>query len=306
LDYVNTVADCQPYDLFIMKKNNLTGKTIFGKQLMATVSVMIVLLILGIFATCAIGAGKFSDSLKSRMGFTVVMSDDVNDDNLAAMQKMFSSSPYVNSVVYKSAQEILEQWEKENGEDIMEVLGANPFGAQYEVTMTPDYAVSDSLDIITSRIMTLDGVDEVSTTTQVVDVINRVVDIISMIFLPLALALLLVSGVLINNTVRLTVYSSRFLIHTMKLVGATGSFIRRPFIHTGVVNGIVAGIAAGILLSLIIMAVHSASPDIKAFTSWYSISWVFPAMIISGVIICSVAATLATNKYLRLDYDEMF
>lgn len=273
---------------------------------MATVSVMIVLLILGIFAAIAIGAGQFSDSLKSRMGFTVVMSDDVSDETLSSMQQLFTNAPYANSVTYTSADETLARWEHDNGENVLEVLGVNPFGAQYDVTVTPEYAVSDSLETITARIERLEGVDEVSTTTQVVDVINNVVDIVSMIFLPLALALLLVSGVLINNTVRLTVYSSRFLIHTMKLVGATGAFIRRPFIRTGIINGIVAGLLAGILLAIIISAIHSSAPDIASFTSWGALAWIFPAMVVLGVAICGIAAALATNKYLRLDYDEMF
>lgn len=289
-----------------MKKNNLSGKTIFGKQLMATVSVTIVLLILGLFAAFAIGAGQFSDSLRSRMGFTIVMNDDVSDQALKSMQQMLSSAPFVGNEKFTSADEVLANWEKENGEDIMEVLGANPFGAQYEITVTPDYAVSDSLENITARIATIQGVDEVSTTTEVVDVVNRLVDIMTMIFLPLALALLLVSGVLINNTIRLTVYSSRFLIHTMKLVGATGSFIRRPFIRTAIINGIVAGVLAGVLLALIIAGIHSASSDVAEFTPWLSMAWVFPAMILMGIAICGIAAALATNKYLRLDYDEMF
>ncbi|MDE6448576.1 MAG: permease-like cell division protein FtsX [Muribaculaceae bacterium] len=289
-----------------MKKNNLSGKTIFGKQLMATVSVMIVLLILGLFAAFAIGAGQFSKSLKSRMGFTIVMNDDVSEKTLESMQKMLSSAPFVGSVTFTSADEALANWEKENGEDIMAVLGANPFGAQYEITVTSDYALSDSLETIKTRIGGIQGVDEVSTTTEVVDVINRLVNIITMISLALAMALLLVSGVLITNTIRLTVYSSRFLIHTMKLVGATGAFIRRPFIRTGIINGVVAGVIASVILALIIAGIHSASADIAAFTSWASMSWVFPAMVLLGVAICGIAAALATNKYLRLGYDEMF
>lgn len=289
-----------------MKKVSLTGKSIFGKQLMATVSVMIVLLILGIFACIAIGAHTFSDSLRSRMGFTVVMSDDVSADQLSSVQRLLSGAPYVNDVKYTSADETLAAWERDNGEDVMTVLGVNPFGAQFEVTVVPQYAVSDSLDVLTTRLQAIDGIDEISTTTRVVDVVNNVVDILSMVFLPLALALLVVSGVLINNTIRLTVYSSRFLIHTMKLVGATGAFIRRPFIRTGVINGIVAGLASGLILWLLITAVHRSSAQLSQILTWLDVAWVFPAMLLTGVVICGVAAALATNKYLRLDYDEMF
>lgn len=290
----------------VNKKVNLTGKSIFGKQLMATVSVMIVLLILGLFACIAVGARNFSDTLKSRMGFTVVMNDDVPSEKLASMEQLFRSAPYVGSVQFTSADETLAAWERDNGENVMEVLGVNPFGAQFEVSVTPEYAVSDSLEILATRLQTVDGVDEVSTTTRVVDVVNNVVDILSMIFLPLAFALLIVSGVLINNTVRLTVYSSRFLIHTMKLVGATGGFIRRPFIRTGIVNGVMAGIVACILLALVIVAVHRASPQVALFVSWPAVALLFPSMILLGVVICGISAALATNKYLKLDYDDMF
>ena len=289
-----------------MKKKNLTGKTIFGKQLMATVSVMIVLLILGIFAVLAVGAGRFSDSLKSRVGFTVIMSDNVTEEDLTAMQAMLTKAPYTNEVTFKSADEIRADWEQDNGEDIIEVLGANPFGAEYNVTVDAAHAVSDSIDVIAKRIGAIQGVEEVSTTTRVVDGINNFINIVTMIFVPLALALLLVSCVLINNTVRLTVYSSRFLIHTMKLVGATGAFIRRPFIRTGIVAGIVAGVLAGVLLALVIHAVQSALPDIASYTEWNSLAWIFVAMIALGVAICGISAALATNKYLRLDYDDMF
>ncbi|MCM1449968.1 MAG: permease-like cell division protein FtsX [Clostridiales bacterium] len=289
-----------------MKKKNLSGRTIFGKQLMATISVMIVLLILGIFATVTISAGVFSDSLRSRMGFTVVMSDDTTAEQLSDIKKMLDNASYTGTVVYVSPEETLARRESDIGEDIVEVLGVNPFGAQFEVTVSPEYAVGDSIEAIASALSTINSVDEVSTTTQVVDVINNAVDIVSMIFLPLALALLLVSGVLINNTVRLTVYSSRFLIHTMKLVGATGAFIRRPFIRTGIVNGVVAGVMAGILLAAIIATVRSTAPDIASFLPWLSIAPVFPVMIILGIAICGIAAALATNKYLRLSYDDMF
>lgn len=273
---------------------------------MATVSVMIVLLILGIFATVAIVAGSFSDSLKSRVGFTVIMSDNVTDDDLTAMQTMLTGAPYTNEVTFKSADEIRADWERDNGEDIIEVLGANPFGAEYNVTVNADHAVSDSIDAIAGRIAAVAGVEEVSTTTRVVDGINNFINVVTMIFVPLSLALLLVSCVLINNTVRLTVYSSRFLIHTMKLVGATGAFIRRPFIRTGIVNGIVAGLLAGGLLALVVSATESAIPDIAAYIEWGRLAWVFIAMTALGIAICGISAALSTNKYLRLDYDDMF
>lgn len=278
----------------------------FGKQFMSTVSVMIVLLILGVFGVIAVVAGEFSNSLKSRMGFTVVMSDVANESAVKSVESRLAASSYVNEMKFTSTQEIMEAWERDNGENIMEILGVNPFGSEFEVTVVPEYATRDSLVNIVNSLKSMEGVEEISTTTHIVDGINRIMHILSIVMLPLALALLLVSAVLINNTIRLTVYSSRFLIHTMRLVGATGKFIRRPFIRSGIINGLVAGITSSLLLWIAIRILNSALPDLGTFTSLNAIGWIFPAMIAGGILICGIAAAMATNKYLRLNYDDMF
>lgn len=289
-----------------MKKKNLSGKSIFGKNLMATVSVMIVLLILGIFAVVAGGASAFSDTLRSRMGFTVVMSDTATPDDIDNMQRYLQVAQIAASSTYTSADEVMARWDRENGENLIEVFGVNPLGAEFDVTVNAPYACGDSLLALAPKLSAMAGVSDVATTAEVVDVIDNVLDILTMVFLPLAAALIVVSFVLINNTVRLSVHSSRFLIHTMKLVGATGSFIRRPFVHTGLISGLVAGVGASIVLCGMMLMVHRAAPDLEAYTSLVSLAWVFPAMIVTGIVICSIAATLAANKYLSLDYDEMF
>ncbi|MDE6086170.1 MAG: permease-like cell division protein FtsX, partial [Muribaculaceae bacterium] len=202
-----------------MKNNSLSKSSMFGKQIMSTVSVTIVLLILGVFAVIAISADQFTDTLKSRMGFTVVMNDAISENTIKKVEATLAQAPYVNSMKFTSAQETMEAWERDNGENVVDILGVNPFGAEFEVTVTGPYANSDSLTMITSRLRALEGIDEISTTTHVVEGINRIMHFISVVFIPLAIALLLVSAVLINNTVRLTVYASRFLIHTMRLVG---------------------------------------------------------------------------------------
>lgn len=278
----------------------------FGKQFMSTVSVMIVLLILGVFGVIAACADEFSNSLKSRMGFTVVMSDVATEGSIKNVESQLARSTFVNKMKFTSTQEIMEAWERDNGENVMDVLGVNPFGAEFEVTVNPGYANRDSLTSVVNRLKTLEGVEEVSTTTHVVDGINRIMHILSVVLLPLAIALLLVSAVLINNTIRLTVYSSRFLIHTMRLVGATGDFIRRPFIRSGIINGLVAGIVSSLLLWLAIEAICSVIPDLKNYAPLGVIAWIFPAMIVGGILICGIAAAMATNKYLRLNYDDMF
>ena len=139
-----------------------------------------------------------------------------------------------------------------------------------------------------------------------VDSINHNIKSIALILTIVAAALLFISFALLNNTVRLTVYSRRFLIHTMKLVGATGGFIRRPIINSNMLSGLVAAIIADLLLAGALFYLHSADKVIAAALPWEEAAWVFAGIIVIGIAICSIASLFATNKYLRSDYDDMF
>ncbi|WP_370455709.1 cell division protein FtsX, partial [uncultured Muribaculum sp.] len=142
--------------------------------------------------------------------------------------------------------------------------------------------------------------------TELVDSINRNINSVSLILIIITCALLFISFALINNTVRLTVYSRRFIIHTMKLVGATGSFIRRPFINANVVSGIVSALIASAILAGTLYYLQGIDSGIASAITWPQAACVFAGILIIGIIICAVAALFATNKYLRLDYDDMF
>ncbi len=150
------------------------------------------------------------------------------------------------------------------------------------------------------------GVDEVSVNTDMVESLTRNARMFNTVMLVIAAALLLISFVLINNTVRLTVYSRRFLIHTMKLVGATPGFIRRPFILSNLVQGVVAGIVASGLLAGLIAWGKNWDEALDPLLPWATVAVIFVAIFITGMAICAIAAFFATNRYLRADYDDMF
>ena len=150
-------------------------------------------------------------------------------------------------------------------------------------------------------------VDEATANTEMIDNLDRNARLLNLILIIIAAALLLISFVLINNTVRLTVYSRRFLIHTMKLVGATGAFIRRPFLQINLLQGVIAGVlASGILVGFTAWAASLKEVLLTAFLPWDAVGLLCLGMIVAGMIICTLAALLATNRYLRKDYDAMF
>ena len=144
------------------------------------------------------------------------------------------------------------------------------------------------------------------TQATVVDSVNSFLNRLSVVLLAIAAALLVISFVLINNTVSLAVYSRRFIIHTMKLVGATGAFIRRPFLLAGAGTGAIAGVAAAAILAGIRAYGATFDPIVDVLLPWWTMAWLLAAVILAGVVICVLASIFATNRYLRADYDEMF
>lgn len=289
-----------------MEKRPNKGISTFSAQITATISVALVLLLIGIITMLGIAAHSITRNIKENIGFDIVLTDTATDAEVNQLKSKWTASPYTASVRYYSKEDALMNWEEETGENLMDVLGINPFSGELEVKVKADYASSDSINKIITPLKSLPYVHEVNVHTELVDSINRNINSVSLILIIITCALLFISFALINNTVRLTVYSRRFIIHTMKLVGATGSFIRRPFINANVVSGIVSALIASAILAGTLYYLQGIDSGIASAITWPQAACVFAGILIIGIIICAVAALFATNKYLRLDYDDMF
>ncbi len=287
------------------KKQNRLIST-FSAQVTSTISVALVLLVLGVVAMMAIAARTVTKGIKENMGFDIVMSEDAGTQAVNALKRQLSQAPYVSSYNYISADEALSQWQEDTGEDLSEVLDVNPFQGEFDVRVKETYASVDSIDAIAARLKSNPAIADIAVHAQMVEAVNRNIRSVSMVLIVIAAALLLISFVLINNTVRLTIYSRRFLIHTMKLVGATPSFIRRPFVVNNIFHGIFAAVIASALLAALLYYAHSLDASVAYAIGWESAVWVFAAMLVVGIAICTAAALFATNRYLRLSYDDMF
>lgn len=278
----------------------------FGKHLTSTVSVGMVLLILGIVGFAAFASSNITKHIRENLGFNMVMSMSADMTQINAMKSRLTSSEFVSSYEYLSPEEILDQENAYLDTDVVGLLGTNPYQPEFTVKVKSEYASVDSLNKIIAPLRSMPIVEEVTVHTEVVESINANIGSLSLILVALAGALLVISFVLINNTVRLTIYSARFLLHTMQLVGATNGFIRRPIVLGNVLNGVLAAVVAiGLLVLLRVYAV-SIEPDLALALPWNDLAIVFLGLVAGGMLICGMASWISTNKYLYQSYDEMF
>ncbi len=289
-----------------MAKKSQNGISIISAQLTATVSVALVLLLLGVIALIGIAAQSVKNSIQESMGFNIVLTDNIPEPQLEQIKAASAPSDAIASQRYVSAEEALAQWKSQTGDDLMEILEVNPFSSEIEVKVRSDYSNTDSIEKLAAPIREMAGVSEITVPTQMVDSINHSLRSLALIMTVVAAILLLISFLLINNTVHLAIYARRFTIHTMKLVGATAGFIRKPFITSNIVCGIIAAAVADAVLIVVVAYAHSLSSEIARAVSWTQTTGVLFAVLIAGIIITGAAAYLSTNKYLRTDYDSMF
>lgn len=278
----------------------------FSANITPIISVSLVLLLLGIVAMLGIAANSLTDYVKENIGFDVVMKNDASQQEIDALKQMWTKAPYVASVKYISKEDALQSWEKETGENLMEVIGVNPLSSEFEVRVKPQYVSVDSLNRIEYALSQNKSIDSVKMHKDVVEKINSNVNSVVLVLGAVLVLLVIISFVLINNTVRLAVYSRRFIIYTMKLVGATPGFIRRPFVLTNVVNGLIASLVAMAMLCGLMYYVVEVNYDYANLIEMKHIVMVCAGLMVVGVLMCALAALLAANRFISLNYDELY
>lgn len=284
------------------------GIPVRSTQLTATVSVALVLIILGLTALLALAARSVSSDIRQQVGFVVVMAEDASEAQVAAMQRYWKAAPYVAGVRFSSADDVMARWKELAGDDGTDkaLLGVNPFSPEFEVSVIGAYCNPDSLKAVTDPLKSMAGVGEIQLHSDLIKAVNNAMRSLTLVLLIVAGCLLIISFVLINNTVRLTIYARRFLIHTMKLVGATPGFIRRPFVVCNVLQGIVAATVAVVVLGGLLLYLATVDPEVIRAVGLEGTAIVFVCLFVLGAAICGLSALLSANKYLKADYDEMF
>jgi cell division transport system permease protein len=290
-----------------LKETKISKLQLRSSYLTSIISIALVLFMLGLLGLLVLNAKKLSDYVKENIGFSVMLKEDAKEVDVIKLRKDLDAKKYVKSTEYIDKERAAKEWQAELGEDFVGFLGYNPLLASIEVHLSADYANNDSIAKIEKAFKTYPEIKEVIYQKSLVHLVNENVKRMSLIILIFSGLLFLIAIALINNTIRLSVYSRRFIINTMKLVGATRGFIRKPFLYKSALHGVYASIIALLLLTgLIYLAVKNQMDDIISFRDLDVILPVFGVVLLTGLVINLTSTFFAINKYLRLDEDDLY
>ncbi|WP_368107032.1 cell division protein FtsX [Bacteroides nordii] len=288
-------------------KNKNNSVSYFDMQFItSSISTTLVLLLLGLVVFFVLGAHNLSIYVRENINFSVLISDDMKEADILKLQKKLDKEPFVKQTEYISKKQALKEQSETMGTDPEEFLGYNPFTASIEIKLHSDYANSDSIAKIEKMIKKNTNIQDVLYQRELIDLVNDNIRNISLVLLALAVVLALISFALINNTIRLAIYSKRFLIHTMKLVGASWGFIRRPFLRRNIWSGVLAGIMADAILMGTAYWLVSYEPELIRVITPEVMLLVSGSVLIFGVVITFLCAYLSINKYLRMKASTLY
>lgn len=283
--------------------NEISKRQLTGSYLSVTVSISLVIFMLGLISLLVINAGRLSDYAKENIGFSVVLSSDEKEMDIIRLQKDLDASEYVTETIFVSKEEAARQLEEELGEDFVGFLGYNPLSASIDIKLKAEYANMDSIAKIEAQLKRNSLVKQVLYQKSLIVPLNDNVKKISMALLVFSILFLIISIALINNSIRLAFYSKRFLINTMQLVGATSSFIRKPFLLKSSFFGALGSLFAILLMIITIYFIQTSLEDIIIIRDKFLI---FSIMLILGVSLSAISTYFAVNRFLRMKTNQLY
>ena len=270
------------------------------------ISMSLVLFVLGIFGFLLINANRLSNHVKQNIGFSVMIKEGVKNVDIMQLQKWIDSKPYSLETDWVSKDDAAKELQEQLGEDFIAFLGYNPLLESIDIKLKSSYANPDSLLILQQQLIKNDLIHEVFYQKDLVEKINENVRKMSVFLLSFCILLFIISFTLINNTIRLTVYSKRFLIRTMKLVGATNKFIKGPFLSDSIYNGIYSSLLAICMLVAVFQLLQSDMPSFLNIQNFKSIGIIFACIFVVGILFTWLSTFFALRKYLRIKESEIY
>lgn len=288
------------------RENGLSKARLRSSYLTLIVSISLVLFLLGVLGIVIINARGLSDYFKESLSFSIMLDEEAKEADIRMLQKDMDAKPYVKSTEYVSKDEAAAKLKKDLGEDFVNFLGYNPLSPSIDVYLHAPYTSPDSVSKIEKYVRQYTFVKEVYYQESLLYLINENVKKISLFILVVSVFLFLVALTIINNTIRLSVYSKRFLIRTMQLVGATKSFIRKPFLVKSIFHGLIAGLIAITLLLGLLYLVEKEFFLLFTFQDTNLLFLLGAAIILTGIIINVISTFFSVNRYLGISEDKLY
>ncbi len=270
------------------------------------VSISLVLFLVSLMGLLLLNAKNLGDYVKENIGFSVILEASTREADIIQIQRSFDATSFVKETNYITPDEAARDLQEALGENFLDFLGENPLKPSIDIKLKASYANPDSIAMIEELFLGYPQVSEVFYQESLVHLVNENIRKISLIILFFSAFLFLISIALFNNTIRLLVYSRRFIIRTMQLVGATKPYIRRPFMVKGITNGLVGAVIASLMLLGVVYLAQREMPDVVVFTTRETIGIVLFLIFALGVVLAWVSTLFAVNKYLRLDQDALY
>ena len=291
-----------------MSERSTNKRRMAGSYFMSLMSIALVLFLLGVFALLMMHAQKLSNHLKENIGFEVVMNSNVKEDNILKLQKELDAMPAVKSTTYITKDEAIRRLSEDLGEDFLQWLGNedNPLLPSIDVRFKADYANNDSLNLIQAQLLKNKDIKEIYYHKSLVNLINQNMNRIGLGLMIASLVLLIIAITLIRNTIRLSIYSKRFLVRSMQLVGATPAYIRRPFIRSGITQGFFGALIADAFLALLLYGLYQRLPELTLVQDYTIIICIFGGIIVLGILLGGLSTRFALRKYLNADVDKLY
>lgn len=293
-------------DIMGKGENNIIGRRLANSYLSSVISISLVLLLVGIASLLLVNARSVSDYFKENMQVSVLMKQNVSEKSARQFQDKLDGMRFIRSSEFISKEQGQKEMSELLGDDFLSVFETSPIPVSIDVTLDADYVSADSLEMVRREISESSLVDEVVYQRSLVDALNANLSRISMVIGVFIILLLFISFVLINNTVRLNVYARRFTVHTMKLVGATRSFIRGPFLVQSVFQGLFSAFIAIIALLGILFVIRREFLQLFAIFRLELLLAVMGIVLVAGVLICFISTWFVVDKLVSLKKDELY
>lgn len=289
-------------------RTNTQKRRINGAYFTSVISVSLVLFTLGFLGLIMLYANNLSNYIKENIGFEIVMKTDVKEADIIKLQKHLDTKNFVKTTEYITSEEASKRLKKILGDDFVDFMSEedNPLLPSIDIRLNANWANNDSLAVIENYIMQDENVKEVYYQKSMVNIINKNLRKIGLVMLAFSVLLLIIAIALINNTIRLSVYSKRFTIRSMQLVGATEAFIRKPFVMKGILQGAISAALAILLLVGIIEVLRQNIPELRLISDNLTLIYLFVAILVSGLILTGLSTATAVSKYLRMDSDRLY
>lgn len=269
-------------------------------------SIALVLLMLGMLGLILVHAKNLSNYVKENIVLNIIVDEGAKETEVLAFKKSLDNNVAVKQTQYVNKEVAQHNLTKDLGEDFVNFLGYNPLLSTIDVYMKADYANNQNIDALRKSIEKNPIVKEVVYQSSLIDMVNKNINTISLIVLGFAAILLVIAIALINNTIRLAIFSQRFLIKSMQLVGATKNFIRQPFILVAALHGIIASFIAIIILLGLLYYAQQELPEIVILRNFTEFGLVFISLVAIGIFITAISTWFAVSKYLRLKIYDLY